>query len=273
MREHRLLDFDIYFLESGIGFYRDARILRELKRRGKRIVCYYLGTDLRTRGLIRAVDELSDLNFTCEFDHLRIYPGIRYSFMPFDVDAFQPAPGSGGPRLRVCHAPRNRALKGSNRIIEVVKALERDHAIELVLIEGRSHDEALVMKAGCDLAIDQVGNHGGDGYGMNSLETLAMQIPTITEMTPAYEAFVPDHPFLNATEATLGDVILGALRDPALRRRKGTEGRAWVKKHHGAREVTEDIYRVWRELGWIDAAGNYIPPARAGSRPAVAAAG
>jgi hypothetical protein len=65
IREHGLMDYDIYFLESGIEFHRDARMLRELKRRGKRVVCYYLGTDLRTRGLIRAVDQLSDLNLTC----------------------------------------------------------------------------------------------------------------------------------------------------------------------------------------------------------------
>jgi hypothetical protein len=184
--------------------------------------------------------------------------------MPFDVESFARAPGGGGgpggSRLRISHAPRNRALKGSNHIIEVVRSLERDHPVELVLIEGKTHAEALAIKATCDLAIDQVGNYGGLGYGMNSLETLAMEIPTITEMTPAYEAFVPDHPFLNATEATLGDVVLAALADPELRRRKGREGRAWVARRHGARAVVEDIYRTWRELGWIDASGNYLPP-------------
>ena len=70
IREHGLDEYDIYHLEAGTGFYRDGRFLREMKKRGKRVVAYYLGTDLRERGVIPAIRELSDLNLTCEWDHL-----------------------------------------------------------------------------------------------------------------------------------------------------------------------------------------------------------
>jgi ABC-type cobalt transport system substrate-binding protein len=47
IERHDLLSFDIYHLESGSGFFRDSRIIKKLKAMGKKIVCYYLGTDLR----------------------------------------------------------------------------------------------------------------------------------------------------------------------------------------------------------------------------------
>ena len=142
----------------------------------------------------------------------------------------------------------------------MVRSLERDHPVELVLIEGKPHREAMAIKRTCDLAVDQVGNYGGLGYGMNSLETLAMEIPTITEMTPEYESFLPDHPFLNADEETLPEVIIRAAGDEGLRRRKGKEGREWVVRHHGARQVTERLHELFRELGWEDDEGAYVHP-------------
>jgi len=251
VERYDLMNFDIYHLESGIGFFRDCRILKELKRRGKRLVCYYLGTDLRDRGVIPEVDALSDLNLTCEFDHLALHPNIRFFYMPFETDRFEPARGSGTGRIRICHAPRNRRFKGSDVIIREVKELEREHPVELVLIEGRTHREALEIKSTCDIAIDQVGDRGGVGYGVNSLETLSMEIATCTQMRPDLEAFMPDHPFVNVNEHTLKEKLVELAHDPAYRQRKATEGRSWVVEHHDAASVVRGLYRLYREKGWM----------------------
>ena len=258
IERHDLLSFDIYHLESGVEFFRDARIAKKLKAMGKRIVCYYLGTDLRDRGVIPEVDRLSDLNITTEFDHLKLRPGLRFSFLPFEVETFQPR-REENQRLRICHAPRNRLFKGTTRIIEVVREMERKHRVELVLIEGRPHSEALAIKQTCDIAIDQIGDIGGTGYGVNSLETLSMGIPTLTSFTPEYEAFLPDHPFIVVNSESLPARLEQVILDRDLRQRKGQEGRRFVEQYHSAEKVVKSIYAIYRELGWVDQAGGYVP--------------
>ncbi len=257
IERHDLLSFDIYHLESGSGFFRDARIIKKLKAMGKKIVCYYLGTDMRDRGVIAEIDHLSDLNITTEFDHLSLRGGLRFSFLPFEVDTFS-VRDKENERLRICHAPRNRLLKGTARIIEVCREMERKHGVELVLIEGKPHEDALRLKMTCDIAIDQIGDKGGTGYGVNSLETLSMGIPTLTSFTPEFEAFLPDHPFITVSPVTLPEKLEQVIQDPELLRLKRIEGRRFVEKYHDVRKVLESVYAMYRELGWVDDDGNLI---------------
>ncbi len=261
IERHDLLDYDIYHLESGSGFFRDSRIIKKLHAIGKRIVCYYLGTDLRDRGVIPEIDELSDLNITTEFDHLSLHPDLRFSFLPFEFGAYA-VREEENQKLRICHAPRSRLLKGSDRIIEVCKQMERKHGVELVLIEGKPHEEAIRIKATCDIAIDQIGDRGGTGYGVNSLETLSMGIPTLTSFTPEFDAFLTDHPFITVTASDLPERLEEVILNPELRKRKGAEGRRFVEQYHDPVKLVESIYAIYKELGWVDEDGNYIPKPR-----------
>jgi hypothetical protein len=252
---YHLLDFDIYHLEGGGGFFRDSRIIKRLRAMGKKLVCYYLGTDLRDTGVIPEIDKLCGLRITTEFDHLALHPDLRFSFLPFEVDNFEVRRGENR-RLRICHAPRNRFFKGTEAIVQVCRRIEQRHNVELVLIEGKSNREAIEIKKTCDLAIDQIGNRGGTGYGMNSLETLSLGIPTVTEFTPEFAGFLPDHPFVLVTEDTLQSKLELLISDPDLRRRKALEGRRFVEKYHRAETVVSSIYAMYEEMGWIDDRGN-----------------
>lgn len=251
IREHRLEDFDVYHLEAGVEFYRDARFLRRLKARGKRIVCYYLGTDLRNRGVIPAVRDLSDLNLTCEWDHLALDPTLTYFHLPFDASRFEyrePA----FDKLRIVHAPRNRWFKGTERILAAIERVKGRADVEFDLIEGVTHAEAIRRKRAANLLIDHIGDAGGTtGYGMNSLEALALGVPCITSMTPAYEAFVAPHPFLVATPETLETRLLELARNPGTLAERSRAGRAWVEDRHDADRIVEKIYAKYRELGWM----------------------
>ena len=261
VERHNLLDFDFYHLEGGVGFFRDSRLIRKLKAMGKRIIAYYLGTDIRDRGVIPEIEELSDLSITTEFDHLALHPGLRFSFLPFEVGDFR-VRTQDNERLRICHAPRNRAFKGTARIIDVCREMERKHGVEFVLIEGRPHPEALAIKETCDIAVDQIGDVGGTGYGVNSLETLSMGIPTLTSFTAEFEAFLPDHPFVVVNPDTLAAELERVITDRDLRLEKGRQGRAFVEKYHDAAEVTRSIYAMYREMGWVDDDGNLITDKR-----------
>jgi len=253
-----LLDYDIYHLESGLGFFRDARIIERLKASGKKIVCSYHGTDIRQRGVIPEVDRLSDLNLTCELDLLDRHPRMKYLFLPIDTSQFT----FREPRSRVRnigHAPTSRYFKGSEDIIAVCRQLERERDVQLILIENKPHQEALRLKSECDIFIDQIANLGGWGYGMNSLESLSMGIPTCTSMVPEYETFLPDHPFVKVDRHNLREQLIRLIDDDRLRRNKARQGREWVEQHHNIDVVMDQLYRYYQESGWLEGAAPQDP--------------
>lgn len=78
--------------------------------------------------------------------------------------------------FRIAHSPTKRAYKGSDVFVRAVKALQsRGLAVEMVMIEGRSHGEALRLKATCDAVFDSFWL-GLQGSG---LEAGAMGLPCI----------------------------------------------------------------------------------------------
>lgn len=252
INRYQLLDADIVHFESGMDFYRDARFAAAARERGAAIVCHYHGEDLRTRGVIRELDRISDLNLTNELDLMCKHPNIHYLFLPFDVDGFRTNYGreSEGRRpLLVTHAPTNRFYKGSDMIIPVCRRLEKAGKIRFRLIENLPHREALLLKSRSDIFIDQIGDRGGWGYGMNSLESLALGICTLTEMNAAYEAFIPDHPFVNVNAGNLYETLSRVIDDDSLLAEKKEAGPAWIKKYHDLRSVGESLYAYYADIG------------------------
>jgi hypothetical protein len=246
--EYGLWDYDVYHLEGGMSFYRDGRDVLALKEAGKKIVSYYHGLDLRMRGAIRLVWELTDLNLTCEFDLYQRYSEVGYLFLPFDrsmVPAAKPLPG----KVRICHAPRIRAVKGTEQIIQAVEELSREIPVEMVLIENMTNAEALRTKATCHIAVDQVAD-GDMGYGVNSLESLSMGIATVTNLSGAYQEFIPDHPFFLTTPGTLKRDLRELVLDSDLRESHAAAGPPWIDRRHHWLSVAREIHRIYREMGW-----------------------
>ena len=118
--------------------------------------------------------------------------------------------------------------------------------VEFVLIENTPHEEVLRIKTTCDIAIEQVGNYGGTGYGRNSLETLALGIPTLTEMTPDYETWIPENPFVLATASTLYTKLLALIDSAELRSEKSVKGRQWVETYHSYESVHARLMELYR---------------------------
>jgi hypothetical protein len=246
IERHHLDRFDVVHYDGGMDFFRDSRVAKRWKARGKKIVCHYMGSDLRVRGIVPEMDLLSDLNLTNESDHLLLHRDIHYLYIPFDTRPYESVATHPGP-LRIVHAPTNRSMKGTAFILPIIEAVKKVRDVEFVLIENTRHDEVLRIKQTCDIAIEQVGNLGGTGYGRNSLETLAMGIPTITEMTPDYLAWLPENPFILATRSTLYDVLLKIIDQPDIREEFGTRGRSWVQKHHSYESVHARLEQLYRE--------------------------
>jgi Glycosyl transferases group 1 len=264
-KRYGLYDFDIYHFHSGMDFFRDCRWVRKLSAMGKPIVCHYHGPDIRSRGVIREIHEASRLNLTSEFDLLALYPGLRYLPIPFDCSHIPAAPRQGakaGVKLRIIHTPSNRAAKGTHLIEPVLAQIARQRNIEYLILSGVSHQRVIDEKLRSHIAIEQVGNFGGTGYGVNSLETLAMNMPTLTEFTPDYAAFLTDHPFVLVTKDTLHDQLLRLIDDEEYRKSVGARGRVWVERNHSYAGVWEAMLGLMDETMPEVARGLRAKPAR-----------
>ena len=152
------------------------------------------------------INKYSNLNLTIEVDLLKKHPNIDYLFLPYDTASFSPK-GELNKLLIISHAPTNRFYKGSEKIIKVCEKFQDQGRIKFDLIENLPHSVALSRKSKSDIFIDQIGNKGGWGYGMNSVESLSMGICTLTEMNDEYNSFVPDHPFISVNEHALESKI------------------------------------------------------------------
>ncbi len=247
-RRYSLMDFDIYHLEGGMSFFRDGRDVKRLRAAGKHVLSNYHGLDLRMRGAIRPVWEATEVHTTCEFDLYSRFPDLRYMFLPFDPESVPPASPPPGP-VRICHAPRIRAVKGTDRIVSVVEDLSREMPVELVLIENMTHADALRVKSACSIAIDQIAD-GDMGYGVNSLESLSMGIATVTNLSESYRAFIPDHPFVLATPETLRRVLRELVLDRDFRESRASAGPPWIRSRHHWLSVARQYHELYRELGW-----------------------
>jgi hypothetical protein len=250
IEKNNLKDFDIYHLESGNDFFRDSRFMKQQKKAGKKIVCFYHGTDVINRGVIKEIHELSDLNLTSELDLLDIYPGLKYLFLPIDTDSVVPVPHDY-KKIKIAHAVRIRTAKGSDFIIDTVKKLEQKYPVELVLMENLPHREVMRIKQECDIYVDQIADKGGWGYGMSSVESFAQGLAVCSYLNQKYVNFIPDHPFINVNYDNLENELIKLIQDKDYRLDAARKGRDWVVKTHDYRVVTAKLYDYYKETGII----------------------
>lgn len=248
---YKLFDYDIYHFDGGMDLFRDLRFAKELNRRGKKIVCCYFGSDLRTRGIFKELDEMSDLNLTVEFDHLELYKDLNFLYFPFDVKRYEYSFKTDS-KIKIIHSPTNRIFKGTNKILSVIDDLKKEKNFEFLLVENTEREKLLSLKKECNLAIDQVGGEmGGTGYGKNSIENLAMGIPTITEFTNDYLKTITENPFITSNINTLKDTLVKIIESPGILKTYSEKGRKWVEKFHSFESVNERLMELYRKKGII----------------------
>ncbi len=241
MEQINFWNFDVYQLDGGLEFYRDGRLVKQLKRNGKKVICCYTGSDLRTRGVIPEIDALSDLNVTTEFDHIKLHPRIHHVFFPFDLSKIHRRPEPDDSIIKIGHAPTNRSAKGSDKIIAAIQELQQNLPVQMILIENLPHAEALRRKAECHIFVDQIGELG---YGINSLEALAMGIPTCSCLAPGFARQYPDHPFVVINEHNIKAKLMELVHNKVLRKEKSRLGRDWVARYHDAIRVVQKIHKL-----------------------------
>lgn len=253
--DYSLDDFDIIHYDGGLDFYRNAKQAIKWKKQGKKIVCCYYGSDLRIRGLIKELDDISDLNLTSEFDHLTLKKNLEYLFYPYDTSELPVKKERSSDEIKIVHSPTNRKYKGTELIVSVIEKVKKERKIEFLLMENVERSKLLEIKSECDISIDQVGGTmGGTGYGKAGLETLAMGIPTITNMTKEYADWLPENPFVVGNNFNeLYKSLMELIDNENARIEIGKNGIAWIDKYHSFDGVNKKLKQLYIQNGIISA--------------------
>lgn len=248
VREFKLGGYDVVHFDGARDLTWTADLAKALKAGGAKIVSVFFGTELRVDGVVPALDALSDLNISVETDHAFLHPNIHCLPAPFELEVPPREPRPRGP-LRIVHAPSDRYLKGTDIILAVVERLKARHDFEFVLVEGVPQAECRRIKNTCDLCIDHVGNRGGTGYGISSLEMFAAGIPCVADFADYLVEAMPDHPFHLATPETLEAVLEGILRNPEALPARGEESRRWLERTHGYASIYPRMRELYAGIG------------------------
>lgn len=248
-------EFDIIHFDGGIDFFSDSRTAKKFKSEGKKIINCYFGDDLRTRGIVKEMDELSDLNLTFEYDHTLRHPNINFLFFPFDNSGIKYTSDDeyeSAEILKIVHAPTNRIIKGTPEILSAIDKVSKQRKIEFILLENLPREKVINLKSKCNIAIDQIGNRGGTGYGINSLETLSMGIPTITDMNCGFGKWLPENPFIAANKDNLAEKLIDLIDNKDFRFKKRKQSRKWVEKYHSYKSVFAEMLRLYKKHNIVD---------------------
>lgn len=174
-----------------------------------------------------------------------------------DWPKWEPSPDG---RIRIGYAPTSHIpqtapkpeagwydSKGYSETIEILEAVEdANENVELVIIDGVRYDMAIRLKSRCDIFIDEVVT---GSYHRNTLEALAMGIPTIARTDPEVIGVVAQatgcrdwFPFLQSTIETLHDDLLAFCERPVADRLKmGEDARAWMLRYWQPRDIAEEF--------------------------------
>lgn len=177
-------------------------------------------------------------------DLLAYREGSVWCPSPFDLDmlATYRAPVTSR-RLRVGHAPTDRAIKDTDAFLVACRAAD----VEPVLIERQSWDQCLTAKGTVDVFYDQVQL----GYGNNAIEAWGMGIPVIAGATDSTLDLMRETfgalPFMTATVATITDALV-AMKDPDIRAHWSDVGLAHARKWHDGRHTVDVLSKAYRKV-------------------------
>lgn len=146
-------------------------------------------------------------------------------------------------RIKIVHAPTQRAAKGTEDVLAVIKRIEQlyPNTIEFKLIERVKHEDAMKLYREADLVIDQlrVGWYGG-----LAMETMCMGIPTIAYINKEDLHFISPQmakecleTVINANGTTLFSVLENIINNPQILYQKHKASMEYVHRWHAAEYV------------------------------------
>lgn len=242
------------FEEADILHFRND--LGGLKRlgNGQPIVLQHHGTRFREyhSHVATRAREVGAIQIASTIDLTVLEPDIIWVPSPYNLDelaAYRPyAVRAGGEPVRIAHAPTNREVKSTVRVMEAVHNLHKSgYNVTFDLIERQTWQECLTRKGKADIYVDQLKL----GYGNNAIEAWGMGIPVVAGIVdPVARQAMMDRwgglPFLEANHDDLEGQLAKLIVDADYRSHWASIGLSHASTYHTEDKVAAvlaDIYR------------------------------
>jgi hypothetical protein len=239
---------DIFHFMFGLTLVPQSLQYPILRAFGKRSVMHYLGSDIRGKTPEQlAAGKKAGAEIIGSWDAIRWVPEARVIPPGIDLTTIAPVQPRDRPRPVVVHAPSSRRRKGTEHIVAACEGLD----VELRIVEGLRHDEALAVYREADIVVDQL-NAGW--YGVLAIECLALGKPVLTYLHDdarrrTEEAYGTKVPLVDVTAETLAErlaELVGA--GPAEWQRLGEASRAYVEQVHDIERVADTLVELYDGL-------------------------
>ncbi|HTO26663.1 MAG TPA: glycosyltransferase [Gaiellaceae bacterium] len=238
---------DVFHFYFGLTLVPKSAQFPLLRALGKRSVMHFLGSDIRgkTPGELDW-SKRAGARVVGSYDAARWVPDAFVIPPGIDLSGIEPSPPSDRERPVVLHAPSSRTRKGTEHVVAACEQL----GVELEIVEGLDHREALERYRNADVVVDQL-NAGW--YGVFAIESMALGKPVVTflheeAVRRTEEAFGVEVPIVSATRDTLADVLRPLVESPEERRRIGAASRAYVERVHDADAVASRLVDLYAGL-------------------------
>lgn len=264
-----MTDFDVYVFLWGFSLMDENRDLPILRALGKKIVCVFLGSDIRHWSAAEPARQIAGMDaYTAYRDAVPLAAKLRtlrMAEMYADVVMAQPSyaelalrpyhhlylaidtsrlecavPNREVPR--VVHAPSRAELKGTSEILEVLNKLRAEGVrFDLRLLQDRPNSEVLEELREADVLIDELRE---TNYGMIALEAMASGCAVAGGNAPGIVPLPAERPIHPISPETVQPQLRRLLTDRALRLELANAGRPYVEAHHSPIAVAAGMDRA-----------------------------
>lgn len=206
---------------------------------------------------IKKFNQFADGIFSLNPDLLYFLPE-RARFLPYTIARWHEIETRSyqvpQKTIQIMHAPTNRAAKGSEDIIQVVKEVQAQYPgrICLTLIENKTHAEALKIYQEADLIIDQIRI---GWYGGFAVEALKMGKPVMVYLREEDLHFIPQQmqkdcleAFINVNRETLLEQLVRIIEAPEQLKVFSEAGLEYIHTWHEPKEIAQQTVDAYQSV-------------------------
>jgi glycosyltransferase involved in cell wall biosynthesis len=172
-------------------------------------------------------------------------------FLPYanvEIEKFDVKLPSTEGRPRIVHAPSDGSIKGTPMILDALQQLKSRYDFDLILVEKKTHEEALALYRSADIAIDQI---LAGWYGGFAVEMMAMGKPVACYIREQDIKFVPeamknDMPIFKINPGRLVEDIAAVLDRRAEWHDRGRMSRSYVERWHNPDTIAKAMLAAYR---------------------------
>jgi glycosyltransferase involved in cell wall biosynthesis len=266
--------YDFFHFHYGRSLLPKNLDLSLLKMMGKKTVMQYWGSDVIQKDVAKKYTLLSEEILD------QVYPGLDdekqrrkiakiekkvgatvvgdYSLLPFSPDSkvIRQAldlsdfhfVGCRPKRedVTIVHAPTNRLIKGTDKIVAAVERLKTDgYKVNLVLVENRPHNEAIEVFRRADIVVDDVLQ---GPYGLVAMECMALGKPVVGRIDEHFAGMYKDLPIVNTDPDNLYENLKTLVLNPQMCFDLGKRGRGYVEANHDANIIAKQFADLYKSL-------------------------